>query len=92
MSQHSHYSKDNKKKSIKSEESFILYLPIQMYVHTFNVRDYILTAVYFMWLSLLILMQLLFMTINTNHAYLFIFPTVCRWPSGLIYYDHKDVD
>jgi len=48
MSQLSHNAKDNEKKISKSEGSFILYLPIQKYVHTFNVTDYILTTVYFM--------------------------------------------
>ena len=42
--------------------------------------------------SLLILMQLLFTPTDTNHVYLFIFPTVCRRPSDVIYYDHKDAN
>jgi len=48
MSQHSVYSKDNGKKGSKSEGRFILYLPIEMYVPTFNVTDYLLTAASFM--------------------------------------------
>ena len=74
-----------KRQCSKGEGRLILYLPIQMYIHPFNITDQVLTVVCFMWLSLLIFMGLLFTPTNTNHVYLFVFLTVYRQPSDVIY-------